>query len=189
MKTLKTMLLAGFSLMLVAFVNITNPDKTISELVKGEENLSTLSTALEAAELVETLNGEGPFTVFAPANKAFENLPEGRLEELLKPENKEELAKILKYHVVAGEYLAADLTDGQMVETIEGTQIKVSSADYSSDKMATTEEQPSSGLKVNNARILSADLEVKNGVVHIIDGVMMQSDMEMLGTNKDNDGN
>jgi uncharacterized surface protein with fasciclin (FAS1) repeats len=185
MKTLKTMLLAGMSLMLVAFVNITNPDKTISELVKGEENLSTFSTALEAAELVEKLNGEGPFTVFAPANEAFKNLPEGKLEELLKAENKEELAKILEYHVVAGKYLAADLENGQVVETIEGTQINVSSADYSSDKMA--EEQPSSNLKVNNAKILNADLEVKNGVVHIIGGVMMQSDLEMLGTSQNND--
>jgi len=97
MKTLKIMSVLVISLMVLAFTSKTNPDKTISEMVAEKQNLSTLLTALQTAELVETLKGEGPYTVFAPTNDAFANLPEGKLENLLKPENKAELAKILKY--------------------------------------------------------------------------------------------
>lgn len=135
---------------------------TIVEIASANENLSTLVTALDAAGLVETLNSEGPFTVFAPTNEAFEALPEGKLEELLKPENKMKLKSILTYHVVAGKVLSSDLEDGQVVTTVEGSEVTISIGD--------------SGAMINEAGISEADIEASNGVVHIINKVIMPSE-------------
>jgi len=122
-----------------------------------------LVSAVKAADLVETLNGEGPFTVFAPTNQAFGNLSDGTLDMLLQAENKEQLQSILTYHVVPGKIMSSDLKDGQMVETVQGNKIKVSLSD---------------GAMINGASVVKADVEASNGVVHIIDAVIMPSDNE-----------
>ncbi len=132
--------------------------QNIVELAQGQEDLSTLVTAIEAAGLTETLQGDGPFTVFAPSNDAFAALPEGTLENLLLPENKEELAKILSYHVVGGQMMAGDLTDGKSA-TVQGEEVDVVVSD--------------SGVSINDAIVTSADVQASNGVVHIINKVIM----------------
>lgn len=132
----------------------------IVETAKATPELSTLVEAVGAADLVETLSGEGPFTVFAPTNDAFAALPAGELERLLKPANKDELAKILTYHVVAGDVMAADLSDGQKVKTVEGQDITVT-IDGDSVKLNDT------------ATVIQPDIETSNGTVHVIDGVLL----------------
>ncbi len=127
-------------------------------LAQGNENLSTLVQALQAAELVEALGGEGPFTVFAPTNAAFEALGP-KLQELLKPENKEELASILQYHVVPAQVMSTDLEDGQTAATLQGAEITISTTD---------------GVKINDAAtVTTPDVAASNGVVHIIDAVIL----------------
>lgn len=130
-------------------------------------SLSTLVTAVQAADLVETLQGEGPFTVFAPTNAAFEKLPEGTLDTLLKPESKADLSNILTYHVVSGSVMAADLSDGQKVKTLQGDELTV---DIMDDKVYLVD------AKGGKAMVTTADVEASNGVVHIIDAVLMPSD-------------
>lgn len=179
MKILKIVTLMLVTLIVLAFTSQTNPDKTISEMVTDNQDLSTLLTALQTAELVEVLNGEGPYTVFAPTNKAFENLPEGKLDYLLKAENKDELVKILKYHVVSGEVNASDLEGEQTVETLEGTKIKLMA--QSSEEYMGDEPEAMSKIMVNNALVTEADITASNGVIHIIDGVVMPEDMEVMG--------
>ncbi len=135
------------------------PDpQNIVELAVGSESLSTLVAAVTAGELVETLSGEGPFTVFAPTNEAFNALPEGTLDELLKPENNDQLVSILTYHVVAGKVLSSDLSDGMTATTVNGAEITITTTD---------------GAKVNGASVVSADIEASNGVVHVIDAVIL----------------
>ncbi|MEM9338490.1 MAG: fasciclin domain-containing protein [Bacteroidota bacterium] len=132
--------------------------RDIVDIAGETATLSTLVTAVQAGELLETLKGEGPFTVFAPTNEAFSALPEGTLDDLLKPENKEQLVKILTYHVVAGKVMSTDLSDGMTAETVSTDRIEVSTE---------------GGVKINNANVLSADIEAANGVVHVIDAVIM----------------
>ena len=180
MKTLKIMSVLVISLVVLAFTSKTNPDKTISEMVAEKQNLSTLLTALQTAELVETLKGEGPYTVFAPTNDAFANLPEGKLENLLKPENKAELAKILKYHVISGKVYASDLEGETMVATLEGTEIKVTARSSMEGEMEGETDSPQK-VMVNNAKVVDADIEASNGVIHLIDAVAMPSDVEVMG--------
>ena len=121
---------------------------------------NTLAAALEAAGLVETLQEEGPFTVFAPTDDAFAALPEGTLQELLLPENKDQLIKILTYHVVAGKVMSGDLESGK-VKTVEGSEVKV--------KVSKT------GVNVNNATVVKADVPASNGIIHVIDTVILPS--------------
>ena len=130
---------------------------TIVDVASGAGNFSTLVAAVTAAELVETLSGEGPFTVFAPTDEAFAALPAGVLDALLLPENKALLAQILTYHVVSGKVMAADVTDGD-VATVEGQTIALSTA---------------SGVTVNGANVVSADVPASNGVIHAIDAVIL----------------
>lgn len=130
---------------------------TIVEIASGNESTSTLVAAVSAAGLVETLSGEGPFTVFAPTNDAFAALPAGVLDALLLPENKDVLTKILTYHVVPGTVLAADITDGD-VATVEGQNVTLSTAD---------------GVTVNGAKVIQADVVGSNGVIHLIDAVLL----------------
>lgn len=131
----------------------------IVALASGNEDLSTLVTAVTAAELVETLQGDGPFTVFAPTDAAFEALPEGTLDDLLKPENKEQLADILTYHVVPDEAMAADLTDGQKLTTVQGEELEVGVAGDGT-------------VTINGAEVTTPDVDASNGVVHVIDEVL-----------------
>jgi uncharacterized surface protein with fasciclin (FAS1) repeats len=130
---------------------------TIVDTAIGAGNFSTLVAAVTAADLVETLSGTGPFTVFAPTDEAFAALPAGVLDALLLPENKAVLAQILTYHVVSGTVMAADVTDGD-VATVEGSNITLSTA---------------SGVTVNGANVVSADVMASNGVIHAIDAVIL----------------
>jgi uncharacterized surface protein with fasciclin (FAS1) repeats len=136
--------------------------KTIVEIAAGDPNFSTLVTAVKAAGLAETLSGNGPFTVFAPTNEAFAALPAGTLENLLKPENRELLRKVLTYHVVSGDLMAKDLSSGR-VATVEGSRVRV--------------RVRRSGVRVNNARVVTADIDAKNGVIHVIDRVLLPPDL------------
>ena len=117
-----------------------------------------LVAAVQAAGLVETLKGEGPFTVFAPTDEAFAALPEGTVETLLLPENKEKLTSILTYHVVSGKVMSSDLTNNMMAETVQGSQVKIMTY---------------GGVTVNGANVVTADIEASNGVIHVIDAVII----------------
>ncbi len=136
---------------------------TIVDVASANPDFSTLVTALSAAGLVETLSGEGPFTVFAPTNAAFAALPAGVLDALLLPENKDALVKILTYHVVPGTVLAADIADGD-VATVEGQSVTLSTA---------------SGVTVNGANVVTADVLADNGVIHVIDAVLVPADVDV----------
>jgi uncharacterized surface protein with fasciclin (FAS1) repeats len=137
------------------------PEVTIAEIVSGVPEFSTLEAALEAAELTEALMGDGPFTVFAPPNEAFDALPDGILEVLLMPENQDILTSILTYHVVPGAVNSGDLVTGP-VETLEGTELPV----VVSDDMVTVGDIP----------VVATDIPATNGVVHVIDGVLAPAD-------------
>lgn len=145
----------------------TEPAQTSKDIVvlaTETSSLSTLVAAVKAAELVDTLQGAGPFTVFAPTNDAFAALPAGTLDTLLKPENKDQLTAILTYHVVPGEVLAGDLTDGQVITTVQGGKLTVKFKDgmvYLVD------------AKGNEVKVEKADVDASNGVVHIINGVLL----------------
>ena len=130
---------------------------TIVDVAVGAGSFSTLVAAVTAADLVETLSGEGPFTVFAPTDDAFAALPAGVLDALLLPENKALLAQILTYHVVSGKVMAADVTDSD-VATVEGQSVTLSTA---------------SGVTVNGANVVTADVAASNGVIHAIDAVIL----------------
>lgn len=136
----------------------------IVDLAAGNKNLSTLVAAVKAGGLVDVLKSDGPFTVFAPTDEAFAALPAGTLESLLKPENKDKLAAILKYHVVSGKVMSTDLSNGMEAKTVEGEMIKVTL-----DK---------GGAKINNATVVAADVEASNGVVHVIDQVILPPSMQ-----------
>lgn len=138
-------------------VEETSP--TVVDIAVGSPDHTTLVAALSAAGLVETLNGAGPFTVFAPTNSAFDALPDGTVESLLEEENKDQLTGILTYHVVSGNVMAADLSDGQVVKTLNGKELKVSIKDGK--------------VMINNATVVAADLDGSNGVVHVLDTVLM----------------
>lgn len=136
--------------------------KDIVSLAAGTESLTTLVTAVKAAGLVETLQSEGPFTVFAPTNDAFAALPDGTLDMLLKPENKDKLVKVLTYHVIPAKVMSTDLKSGMNAKTVEGEDIMV---------------DLSKGAMINDASVKKADIKASNGVVHIIDKVILPPSM------------
>ncbi len=137
-------------------------DREIVANAMNANNVTTVVAAVKAAGLVETLQGDGPFTVFAPNNAAFEKLPAGTVETLLKPENKAMLANILTYHVVAGRYTSADLRDGQVLTTVQGETITIG--------------KTGSRITVNgSAMVETADVISSNGVTFVIDTVLMPS--------------
>ena len=119
---------------------------------------STLAAALGAAGLVETLKGEGPFTVFAPTDTAFAALPAGTVDDLLKPENKGKLTSILLYHVVPGTVMSSDLTEGMSASTVEGSKVTITL---------------DGGAKVAGATVVTPDIKASNGVIHVIDQVIL----------------
>lgn len=137
--------------------------KTIAQLAIADERLSTLVTALKAADLVKTLQSKGPFTVFAPTNEAFAALPAGTVESLLEPENKEILGSLLTYHVVTNTLLAEDLTAGTDLITIQGEPVKV--------------EAMEDGKSVGGAIVISPNISASNGVVHVVNTVMIPPSM------------
>ena len=135
--------------------------KDIVSLAADSEDFSTLVAAIKAAGLVETLKGEGPFTLFAPTNAAFEKLPEGTVPALLEPENKEKLQAILKYHVIPGKkVMAADIAP-MKIATVEGSEATISLEGET--------------VMIDSAKVIEADIEGTNGVIHVIDTVIMPS--------------
>jgi uncharacterized surface protein with fasciclin (FAS1) repeats len=132
---------------------------TVVDIAVGSADHTTLVAAVKAADLVATLSGPGPFTVFAPTNAAFDALPAGTVADLLKPENKAKLAGILTFHVVAGAVKSSDLTDGMKAKTVNGEELKF-----------TVKEGK---VTVNGANVTAADLTAGNGVVHVIDAVLL----------------
>lgn len=138
--------------------------KDIVDLAVGNENLSTLVAAVKAGGLVETLKGDGPFTVFAPTDAAFAALPAGTLDMLLKPENKDKLVAVLTYHVVAGKVMSSDLSNGQKAKTVQGENVMV--------------DISYGNVKINGAKVVMADVKASNGVVHVIDKVILPPSMK-----------
>jgi uncharacterized surface protein with fasciclin (FAS1) repeats len=134
-------------------------DKDIVDTAVGAGSFNTLAAALKAAGLVETLKGPGPFTVFAPTDEAFAKLPKGTLDDLLKPENKAKLTAILTYHVVPGKVMAADVVKLKKAKTVEGSDIKITMKDKK--------------VMVDKATVIKTDVMASNGVIHVIDAVMM----------------
>jgi uncharacterized surface protein with fasciclin (FAS1) repeats len=143
-------------------------EKTITGLAAGNDDLSTLVAAVTAADLASTLDDkDAEFTVFAPANSAFDKLPAGTVDTLLKPENKTMLAGILTYHVVPSVAMAADLSDGQVIQTVQGQNLTVKMMD---GKVYIVD------AKGGQAQVVQADVEASNGVVHVIDTVLMPAE-------------
>jgi uncharacterized surface protein with fasciclin (FAS1) repeats len=133
-------------------------EKDIVDTAAGAGTFSTLVAAVEAAGLVDTLKGDGPFTVFAPTDEAFAALPEGTVEELLKPENRDQLIAILTYHVVPGKVMSTDLSDDMTAATVQGSEIMI---------------DLDNGVMVEEASVVTADIEASNGVIHVIDKVIL----------------
>ena len=134
-------------------------DKTVVEVAVASKDFKTLVTAVKAAELVETLSGKGPFTVFAPTDKAFAKLPKGTIKELLKPENKKKLVEILTYHVVPGKVVAADVVKLKDAKTVQGQKVKIKVKDGK--------------VSIDKATVVKTDIACKNGVIHVIDAVIL----------------
>jgi uncharacterized surface protein with fasciclin (FAS1) repeats len=137
----------------------TMPEKDIVDTAVAAGDFNTLVAAVKAAALVETLKAKGPYTVFAPTDAAFAKLPEGTLDSLLKPENKAKLAGILTYHVVAGKVMAADVVKITEAKTVNGKMLKISIMDGK--------------VMVDGANVAKTDIECSNGVIHVIDAVLL----------------
>ncbi|NEP56238.1 MAG: fasciclin domain-containing protein [Symploca sp. SIO2G7] len=137
---------------------------TIVDVAIANGSFETLVAAVQAADLVETLSGEGPFTVFAPTDEAFAALPEGTLDTLLLPENQETLTQILTYHVVSGEVPSSEVTTGA-VETVAGEELEILADE--------------SGVTVGAATVVTPDVEASNGVIHVIDTVLLPTSLDL----------
>lgn len=149
---------APFALQSIAGEKKAEKPQTIVEIAAGNNDFSTLVAAVKAAGLAETLSGAGPFTVFAPTNAAFEKLPKGTVEGLLKPEAKEKLTGILTYHVVSGNVLAKDVKPGK-VKTVNGAELTI--------------EVKDGVVTVDGAKVVKTDITGSNGVIHVIDSVVL----------------
>ena len=154
MKLPRTLVLLALSLGLAASVSA----KTVVEIAAGSPNHQTLVAAVKAAGLVDTLNGAGPFTIFAPTDAAFAKLPAGTVESLLKPENKDKLVAILTYHVVPARVLAADVKSGP-AQTVNGKPLTITAG--------------AAGVSVNGSKVTATDLVGSNGVIHVVDTVIL----------------
>ena len=142
-----------------AFLSVNGNALDIVDTAASAGQFNTLIAAVEAADLVTTLKGDGPFTVFAPTDEAFAALPEGTVENLLKPENKEQLISVLTYHVVAGKIMSSDIAGTTaMVESVQGSELDVNATN---------------GVTVDGATVVTADIETDNGVIHVIDRVVL----------------
>ncbi len=132
--------------------------KDVVDTAVSAGTFETLVAAVTAADLVDTLKGDGPFTIFAPTDDAFAALPEGTVESLLKPENKDQLTAILTYHVVPGKVMSGDLSNGMEAATVEGSAVTI---------------MTEGGVTVEDASVVTADIEASNGVIHVIDKVIL----------------
>ncbi len=156
---IRSTLLAAAAVIGLGAAPVFAQDADIVDTAVAAGSFETLVAAVQAADLVETLKGEGPFTVFAPTDEAFAALPEGTVETLLLPENKDQLVAILTYHVVPGKVMAADLAGKEMsVATVNGAEVAIDATD---------------GVMVNQANVVTADIEASNGVIHVIDAVIL----------------
>lgn len=156
---MKRLILTLASLAFSGAVFAGSMKKDIVDTAAGAGTFNTLVAAVEAAELVDTLKGEGPFTVFAPSDDAFAALPEGTVEDLLKPENKDQLVAILTMHVVSGKVMAADIAGAESTaSSVQGADLMIDGTD---------------GVSVNGATVTQADIEASNGVIHVIDTVIL----------------
>ena len=155
MRFRSTVLLAGF--FALALSSAATAADIVDTAIAGKFN--TLVAAVKAADLVDTLKGPGPFTVFAPTDEAFAKLPEGVLEDLLKPENKAKLQSVLTYHVVPGKVMSRDAVKLNSAKTAQGSTIKIKAMD--------------NGVMVNDAHVVKADIAASNGVIHVIDKVIL----------------
>jgi uncharacterized surface protein with fasciclin (FAS1) repeats len=155
--------IASLALMTATALSVTRaddaPKKDIVDTAVGAGNFNTLVAAVKAAGLVETLKGDGPFTVFAPTDEAFAKLPEGTLDTLLKSENKDKLAAILKYHVVPGKVMASDVVKLDEAKTVQGSKVMISAKDGK--------------VRVDGANVIKTDIVTSNGVIHVIDAVIL----------------
>lgn len=133
--------------------------QTIVDIATSDDNFTTLVGALQAADLVDTLKGNGPFTVFAPTNAAFGRLPEDTLEDLMRPKNKSRLQDVLKHHVISGRQMAKDVTSQSSLSPMSGDAIRVRSQDGQ--------------VRIGDATIRQTNLEAENGIVHVIDRVLL----------------
>jgi uncharacterized surface protein with fasciclin (FAS1) repeats len=154
----RTFIALTASTMLAAPAFADGHSKDIVDTAVGAGSFTTLVAAVQAAGLVDTLKGPGPFTVFAPTDEAFAALPAGTVEDLLKPENLAKLQAVLTYHVVAGKVMSGDLSNGMTAATVQGADITI---------------MTEGGVKVNGANVVTADIEATNGVIHVIDAVIL----------------
>ena len=159
MKNFKSMLGATAIAMTLAVVSLPAKAADIVDTAVNAGQFKTLVAAVTAAGLVDTLKGTGPFTVFAPTDEAFAKLPEGTVESLLKPENKSKLVAILTYHVLPGKVMSGDIAGKKLsVATVQGGQVSVNAM---------------SGVMINDANVVTADIAASNGVIHVIDKVIL----------------
>ncbi|MBX3444676.1 MAG: fasciclin domain-containing protein [Planctomyces sp.] len=158
MRHLTLCALTGALLAAFTFAMAEDKPKDIVDTAVGADDFKTLVAAVKAADLVDTLKGDGPFTVFAPTDEAFKKLPKGTLEDLLKPENKKKLQAVLTYHVVPGKVMAADVVKVDSAKTVQGQSVKINAKD---------------GVKIDNAKVVKTDIVCSNGVIHVIDTVIL----------------
>ena len=157
-KLMKTIIASLLGLIALSSISLAEDKKDIVDTAVAAGNFKTLVAAVKAAGLVDTLKGKGPFTVFAPTDEAFAKLPAGTVEELLKPENKKKLTDILTYHVVAGKVMAADVKTME-AKTVQGSSAAIKVADGK--------------VTIDKANVVKTDIEASNGVIHVIDAVIM----------------
>ena len=158
MKKITSMALAAVVALSATIASVEKPQKDIVDTAVAAGSFKTLAAALEAGGLIETLKGDGPFTVFAPTDAAFAKLPEGTVATLLKPENKDQLVKVLTYHVVPGKVTAAQVVELTEAKTVQGQSIKIDTY---------------GGVKVDGANVIATDIVASNGVIHVIDTVIL----------------
>jgi uncharacterized surface protein with fasciclin (FAS1) repeats len=156
---MKKLITTALALAITPFVMASPATKDIVETAVSAGSFNTLVAAVKAAGLVDTLKGEGPFTVFAPTDEAFSKLPAGTVADLLKPENKEKLQAVLTYHVVSGKVMAADVVKLTKATTIQGQDVKIAVKGET--------------VHINNASVVKADIGTSNGVIHVIDTVIL----------------
>ncbi|MEO0912363.1 MAG: fasciclin domain-containing protein [Pseudomonadota bacterium] len=154
----RTLLATTFAFTIAQSAFAGGPSKDIVDTAVGAGTFGTLVAAVQAADLVDTLKGDGPFTVFAPTDDAFAALPEGTVDDLLKPENKDQLVAVLTYHVLPGKVMSTDIAGPMSAATVQGSEVDI-----------TTE----GGVMVDGAKVTAADIEASNGVIHVIDAVIL----------------
>jgi uncharacterized surface protein with fasciclin (FAS1) repeats len=157
LKKMMTAMAATAFVLAASHAHAQNRDIVDTAVATGQ--FKTLAAALKAAGLIDTLKGNGPFTVFAPTDEAFAKLPKGTVEDLLKPENKAKLTAVLTYHVVPGKVMAADVIKVKEAKTVQGSSLKVNAA--------------GGKVMVDNATVVKTDIAASNGVIHVIDSVVL----------------